>query len=309
MNRQTSIGIIGTGWVGSSVAISVLHQGIANRLMLCDARPGLAEGEAMDLRHGSAFYPAAEIASVEPEGMLQAQAIVIAAGRNSRADQSRLELLRDNAAVVRDLAARLRSYQGIVVMVSNPVDALTALFTEESGMPPQRVIGTGTLLDTARLRQALGRELGLSPHSMHAHVVGEHGDSELVLWSSASVGGIALRQWPQWGHEREARVAEAVRTAAYEIIRRKGATNHAIGLATAALLRAMLREERRVLTVSTLQQGACGVRDVALSLPAIVAGDGIVRVLEPLLDERERLALLKSADVIRNSLAALRVGA
>jgi len=293
------------GWVGSSVAISLLHSGLVNELLLHDVREGLAEGEALDLAHGSSFYPAAVVRSSTVEEMHDTDALVIAAGKGGTPGQTRLDLLRDNARVLHDLAQRLRNYNGLVVIVSNPVDVLTYIFTKGSGLAPERVIGTGTMLDTARLRQMLGRELNLDPRSVHAQVVGEHGDSEVVLWSSASVGGMALRRWPNWGAEREADIAREVRTAAYEIIRRKGATNHAIGLVTSALLRWMLRGERRVLTVSRVQSGVLGLENVALSLPTIVSMDGATQVLEPELDAQERTQLERSASVLRKAAESL----
>ena len=302
---QLSIGILGTGWVGASVAISVLHAGVASELLLTDVRAEVAEGEAMDLAHGASFYPTAGVRAVPQEALLDTAALVIAAGRGGKPNESRLDLLRDNAKTLRDIGSRLRGYRGLVVVVTNPVDVLTWVITESSGLPPERVIGTGTMLDTARLRQMLGEELDVDPHSIHAQVVGEHGDSEVVLWSSASVGGTALRRWPGWTAERERPIAEQVRTAAYEIIRRKGATNHAIGLATAALLRSALRDERRVLTVSRVQTGAVGIRDVALSLPTIVDAGGATSVVEPELDDAERAALGKSADVMRKAIASI----
>jgi L-lactate dehydrogenase len=305
MSSRTSIGIIGTGWVGASVAISTLHSGAARELLLYDRREDVAEGEAMDLSHGSSFYPAATIRSAPPEEMLATSAVVIAAGRGGKPQESRLDLLRDNAATLRDLARRFTGYEGVVVVVTNPVDVLTYEFQKASGLPPERVIGTGTMLDTARLRQVLGRELRVDPRSIHAQVVGEHGDSEVVLWSSAMVGGTLLRRWPGWSGELEQRVAQEVRAAAYQIIRRKGATNHAIGLVTAALLRWMLRGERRILTVSRLQTGALGLREVALSLPTVVSSEGAVQVVEPDLDDAERAALERSAGVLRNAINSL----
>lgn len=301
MARRTSIGIIGMGWVGTSVAISLLHSGSVNQLLLHDVRQGLAEGEAMDLAHGSSFYPSAVVRSATVEEMQDADALVIAAGKGGTPGQTRLDLLRDNAGILSDLAARLRAFKGLVVIVTNPVDVLTYVFTRASGLPPERVMGTGTMLDTARLRQVLGRELNLDPRSVHAQVVGEHGDSEVVLWSGASVGGMPVRRWPGWHPEREESIAREVRTAAYEIIRRKGATNHAIGLVTAALLRWMLRGERRVLTVSRLQTGALGMENVALSLPTIVGLDGATEVLEPELDADERAQLEHSASVLQRA--------
>lgn len=305
MPRRTSIGIIGMGWVGSSVAISLLHSGTVNELLIHDERPGLAEGEAMDLAHGSSFYPSALVRSSAVEEMYETDAIVVAAGKGGTSGQSRLDLLRDNASILRELAHRLSGYKGLVIIVTNPVDVLTYVFTTASGLPPERVIGTGTMLDTARLRQTLGCELNLDPRSIHAQVIGEHGDSEVVLWSSAAVGGILLRRWPGWHPDREAAISHEVRTAASEIIRRKGATNHAIGLVTSTLLRWMLRGERRVLTVSRLQTGAMGLHGVALSLPTIIGTDGASQVLEPELDVDELAHLEHSADVLRKAAEAL----
>ncbi|HEX6265700.1 MAG TPA: L-lactate dehydrogenase, partial [Burkholderiales bacterium] len=223
------IGIVGTGWVGASVAISLLHRGVAGELLLADRRGELAEGEAMDLAHGSSFYPAASVRAAS------------------------LEQMRDSDAVV--IGEALRGYRGLVLVVANPVDVLTQVVREASGLPPERVIGSGTMLDTARLRHLVGRELGLDPRSVHAQVVGEHGDSEVVLWSSAQAGGRLLRSWPGWRASTEARLGEEVRRAAYEIIRRKGATDHAIGLVSASLLRWMLGGERRIVTVSRVHHG------------------------------------------------------
>lgn len=302
---NASVGIVGIGWVGASVAISALHAGVANELLLSDVRADVAEGEAMDLAHGASFYPAAQVRATSLEEMIDTDAVVIAAGRGGKPGESRLELLRDNAKTARDIGTQLRGYRGLVVVVTNPVDVLTYVVAESSGLPPERVIGTGTMLDTARLRQILGDELELDPRSVHAQVVGEHGDSEVVLWSSAQVGGTPLSAWPGWRREREREVTERVRMAAYEIIKRKGATNHAIGLVTAALLRWTLRGERRVLTVSRVQAGALGLRDVALSLPTIVGTDGATQVVVPEMDDAEREALERSASVLRKALASL----
>jgi len=308
MLNGVRIGIIGTGWVGSSVAISTLHAGIAEELLLHDVRPDVADGEALDLAHGAAFYPSASVRSVPLEELRQTDAVVIAAGRGSRPGETRLDLLRDNARTIRQIADRFRDYNGLVVVVTNPVDVLTYQFAVASGLPHAKVIGTGTMLDTARLRQVVGRTLRIAPQSIHAQVVGEHGDSEVVLWSSARVAGVALRSWPEWSAQVEHRLAEEVRRAAYEIIRRKGATNHAIGLVTATLLRVVLRGENRVLTVSRVQNGTLDIRDVALSLPAVVGKLGAVDVVAPELSDAEREQLTRSVDVLRQAIAALERG-
>jgi L-lactate dehydrogenase len=299
------IGIVGTGWVGSSVAISCLHHGVATELLLADVRSEVAEGEAMDLAHGAPFYDAAEVRAVELAEMRACDAVVVAAGRGGGPGQSRLDLLRHNAAIVSDIAGALRPFAGLLVIVTNPVDLMTLIAQRASGLPPARVIGTGTMLDTARLRQMLGHELRLEPRSIHAQVIGEHGDSSVPLWSSAQVGGLPLRHMAGWHAELEPTLTDQVRGAAGEIIRRKGATNHAIGLVTAALLRWALRGSRRVLTISRVQEGAFGHRDLALSLPTIVGPLGAEQVLEPDLTPDERAALDRSADILRQAARSL----
>ncbi len=299
------IGVIGMGWVGSSVAMSTLHTGIATELLVHDVKTELAEGEALDLAQGASFYPAASVRAVAIEEMRDADAVVVAAGRGARATETRIDLMRENAGVVRSIAARLTQLRGLLVIVTNPVDIMTGVAAAASGLPTARVMGTGTMLDTARLRHVIGRELALDPRATHAHVVGEHGDSEVVLWSGARVGGVALRHWPGWSPDKEPALAAEVRGAAYEIIARKGATNHAIGLVTAALLRWALRDERRVLTVSRVQEGALGIRDLAISLPAVVGRFGATQVVEPEMSREEQEAFERSAGVLRRAAAEL----
>jgi L-lactate dehydrogenase len=301
---STKIGIIGTGGVGESIALSLLHFGAAGELILNDVRQDDAEGEAMDLVQGSPFYPAARVRAGAVEEMLDCDAVVVTAGVGRTPGQSRLELQATNARIVADIGRRLRGSRGIVVVVTNPVDVMTLVMTRVSGLPAARVIGTGTMLDTARLRQILGRELDLDPHSVHGQVVGEHGASEVILWSGARVGGRSLRDWPGWDAARQQRVSEEVRTAGQEVIRRKGATTHAIGLATATLLKWMLRGARRVLTVSRVQEGALGLTGVALSLPTVLSPAGAVQVFEPDLTAAERDDVLRSAEVLRQAAAA-----
>ncbi len=293
------VGLIGMGWVGSSTALSILHAGIASELWLNDAKPGLAEGEALDLQHGAAFYPTCSVRAAEVEAMRELDVVVIAAGKGGVPGQSRLDLLTDNIETVRGIASSLCDLQGTLVVVSNPVDILTKVATEASGLPPSRVLGTGTMLDTTRLRTMVGRELGLAPRSVHAYIVGEHGDSQVPLWSRARAGAIALRAWDGWDASVEQRLADEARTAAQAIIRRKGATNHAIGLVTTALLRVLLRDESRILTVSQVQNGPYGLRDVALSLPTVVGRSGAHTVLAPTLSPDEANALGRSAEVLR----------
>jgi L-lactate dehydrogenase len=259
----------------------------------------------MDLAHGASFYPAARVRAAPVAAMRDADAVVIAAGRGGRPGETRLDLLRDNARVMRTLATELAGARGLLVVVTNPVDVLTRVLAEASGLPPSRVIGTGTMLDTARLRQVVGTRLGVDARSVHAQVLGEHGDSEVVAWSTAHAGGRPLRRWPEWSAADEATIGTQVRTAAYEIIQRKGATNHAIGLVTAALLGWMLRDERRVATVSRVHEQVGGEAGVALSLPTIVGRDGATTVVVPDMDDAEQAALAHSASVLQGAWGSL----
>jgi L-lactate dehydrogenase len=238
------------------------------------------------------------------EQMREADIVVLAAGRNGRPEESRLALLRDNARIAASFGQTLAGFGGIVVVVTNPVDVLTRVVTTASGLPPERVIGTGTLLDTARLRERLAVRLNVAPQSVHAQVVGEHGDSSVVLWSGARVGGLALRDWPGWPGWQEGEepvLAQAVRRAAYEVIQRKGATNHAIGLVAADLIGCIVRDERRLLPVSRVQAGS----GVALSLPALVGAGGATQVMQPSMDTTEREALAASSAVLEAAFNSL----
>lgn len=295
------VGVVGMGWVGASVASSLLHGGV-RELWLADAKPGLAEGEAMDLAHAASLLRRVKVEARAIADMRGADAVVVAAGHGGGPDETRLSLLSRNAEIVRSIASDLRGFTGLLVMVTNPVDVLTRVMVDASGLPPERVLGTGTLLDTARLRERLGRRLELDPRSIHAQVIGEHGDSEVALFSSAQVGGMPLRRWPGWDAAEEPAIAEEVRRAAYEIIARKGATNHAIGVVTARLLGWALRDERRVLTVSRVHGGLGGV---ATSLPAVVGRGGATEVLTPDMDASERAAFERSNAVLQAAWQAL----
>lgn len=296
------VGILGTGHVGASVAVSLLLGGVAHELLLADLDPRRAEGEAMDLAHGAPYYPRARVSACDADTVLGCDVVVFCAGRNSRPGETRLQLLADNARVAAEVGRRLAGRDAVVVVVANPVDVLTRVLQQASGLAPGRVLGTGTMLDTARLRQSLGLHLAMDARSIHAQVLGEHGDSELVHWSMAQVGGRPLRDMPGWTADDEARIAAEVRTAAYEIIQRKGVTNHAIGLVAADLVRAVLRDEHRVLTVSQLQPAWGGV---ALSLPAVVGRHGAAPAIAPVLDGAEAAALQHSADVLQQAWVGL----
>jgi len=308
------IGIVGLGWVGASVAISTLHRGIARELWLLDVREGLAAAEASDLAHGESFYPRCDVRGATLEQMAHGcDAIVIAAGQGALPGRSRLDALSVTAAIAREIGAGLRGARGIVIVVTNPVDVMTQMVAESSGLPAERVLGTGTMLDSARLRHELSVRVGIDQRSIHANVLGEHGDSQVVAWSSASVGGRPLRELPGFAPAEESAIAESVRRAAYRIIEKKGATNHAIGLVTASLLQSLLRDERRLLTVSCLHRGGdaanlLGDGPVALSLPMVVGRTGASQLVAPRLDDAERAALRHSADCLRAARASVAAG-
>ncbi len=300
-----SIGIIGMGWVGTSVAISILQRGICEELLLNDLKSEIAEGEAMDLNHGGSFYPSARVRATSIEEMVHCKAIVITAGRGSVPGETRLDLLRENVKIVQQISAQLKGFEGFLIVVTNPVDVLTYFYQMSTGLDPRRVIGTGTMLDTARLRAMIGNRLNVDPKSIHANVVGEHGDSEVVLWSGAHIGGVRLADWQDWNSEYEIEIADNVRTAAYQIIKLKGATNHAIGLVTATLLKWIFRGERRVVNLSSLISGPYGLSDVALSLPSLVSSSGIERILKVRMSDKESEKLLYSAEVIKKAIQSV----
>lgn len=302
---NTSIGIIGMGWVGSSVAISILQQGLCNELLVNDLKTEIAEGEAMDLNHGSSFYPSAKTRACTISEMKSCKAIVVTAGRGGKPGESRLDLLKENIKIVKEIATQLNGFKGILVVVANPVDVLTYFYQKYTGLPKSRVIGTGTMLDTARLRDMIARKIDIDPKSIHANVIGEHGDSEVILWSKAMVGSLPLRKWDNWDESDEKQITKKVKTAAQDIIKRKGATNHAIGLVTAALLKWLLWGERKIVNISSVVDGPYGLNDVAISLPTLISEEGVIKILEIEMDTEESVNLKKSAEVLKGAIASV----
>ncbi len=297
-----SVGIIGMGWVGSSIAISLLHNGVVNKLLLNDVREGIAEGEAMDLRHGSSFYPTADIRAARISEMQDCNIIVVTAGRGGEPGESRLDLLKDNIEIAKGISKEIKGFNGILVVVSNPVDVLTYYYQKYTGLPASRVIGTGTFLDTSRLCEIVGDKLGVEGKSVDAMVLGEHGDSAVMCWSRATLGGMHLREWKGWNKDFETEIRDEVRGAAQEIIKRKGATNHAIGLVTTFLVKYLLRDDRRIVTVSSVLDGPLGLSGVALSLPCLLSENGVEQVIALPLEPDEMEALKASAEVIRKAI-------
>jgi len=303
---NSSIGIIGMGWVGASVAISILQKGVCRELLLNDLNQDIAEGEAMDLNHGTSFFPTADVRATSISEMRECGAIVITAGKGGTKGQSRLELLQDNLKIAQTISQELEGFEGILIIVANPVDVLTYFYQKLTGMPKNRVIGTGTFLDSARLREIIGNKLNIEPKSIHAHVVGEHGDSSVFLWSRATIGGVFIRDWEDWNQEFELEMEREVRGAAQEIIKRKGATNHAIGLVTATLLKWILRGERRIVTLSTVLDSTSDFGHVAMSVPVMISEEGVVKTIKMVASAQERAAIKRSAETISKAIKSVK---
>jgi L-lactate dehydrogenase len=306
------VGIVGAGMVGASFAYALLQRGLASEMVLVDADPDRAFGEAMDLNHGLAFAPPVEVRAGGYDELAGAAVVVITAGAHQRPGQTRLDLLDANARLCADVVPRIVQANpgGVILLATNPVDILTHLAADVAGLPPGRVLGSGTTLDTSRLRFLLGAHFGVDTRSVHAYVIGEHGDTAVPVWSSADVGGVALDRLQRpsgrtWDEATRSALFEDVRTAAYQIIKRKKATYYAIGLALLAVVEAILRDQGTVLTVSTPVRGAHGVDGMALSLPTIVGRTGARQVLDITLDAAEKAAFARSAATLKGSLAGL----
>ena len=315
--QRRTVGIVGTGNVGAAAAYALFNQRLASELVLLDADTKRAEGEAMDLMHGQTLVGSMTARAASGyAGLEGAQVVVVSAGASqSSPDEDRLQLLERNAEIFREIVAGLDAHapDAIILVAANPVDVLTYVAQAESERPPERVIGTGTLLDTARFRALLGRRYGVDPRSVHAYILGEHGDSEVPIWSQATIGGRPLTGDEVLGipFDEEAMQAlfEEARNAAYEIIRRKGHTDAAIGVVIARLVRAVLGDEKSVQPVSVRPAGAYDLpSDECLSLPCVVGRAGVEGRVLPDLSGEERDKLHASAAVLEESLQNLRAG-
>lgn len=312
MATSGKVGLVGTGMVGASFAYALMQRGLANELVLVDLDSARAEGEAMDLNHGMPFVRPMRMYAGTYEDLAGAEVVVITAGANQRPGETRLDLLQRNASVFRDIIPRLvaAAPESIIVIATNPVDILTTISAEIAGLAPGRVIGSGTILDTARFRYMLGDYYRVDPRSVHAYIVGEHGDSELALWSLANIAGVRLHDFVGAngrGYDPAALqgIFEQTRTAAYEIIKRKKATYYAIGLGLLAIVEAILRDQHTVLTVCSPIQGQYGVEEIAISLPTIVGRGGIEEVLNLPISAEERAAFQSSAQILKERLAQI----
>jgi L-lactate dehydrogenase len=306
-------GIVGCGLVGSTTAYAVALEGAARDLVLIDLNPAAARAHAEDILHATPFATPVRIAAGDYRDLRGAEAVVLACGVAQRPGETRLQLLERNAEVFRNVLSRVmeNAPEALLIVASNPVDVMTQVATRISGLPSGRVIGSGTILDTARFRALLGEHLGVAPQSVHAYVLGEHGDSEVLVWSSVRVGGVPICDFAEQAgcpltKEAKARIDEGVRRAAYRIIEGKGATYHGIGAGLARIVRAIRDDERTVMTLSSLSMGVGGVNEVSLSLPRVLGAAGIASELRPALSGEEQEALRKSAELLKE--AATRLG-
>ena len=300
--------VIGCGFVGASIAFRFLQQGLFSELVLLDANQAKAEGEAIDLSDGLPYAAPMTITAGTYDDITDCALVVITAGANQKPGETRLDLIGKNAAILRSILAEItaRDFGGILLIVSNPVDVLTYTAWKLSGYPRERVIGSGTVLDTGRLKQLLGEELGVDSRNVHAFIIGEHGDSELAVWSEANVSGLDLQDFCRIrGLERvtetKDRLYRQVRDSAYEIISRKGATYYGIAMAVGRIAESLVKDEHAVLPVSVVLEGEYGLEGLALSIPSIVGREGLEEVLEIPLSGEEAQALRQSAKIGRAS--------
>ena len=308
-NRSQKVGLVGTGFVGSSFAYSLMQRGIASELVLIDANADKAVGEMMDLNHGLSFTKPMKITSGKYSDLAGSKVVVISAGTSQKPGETRLDLLARNAAIFRSIIPEVVNYNpgGIILIATNPVDILTYISLKESGLPPSKVIGSGTILDTARFRFLLGQYYEVDTRSVHSYIVGEHGDSEIPLWSMANIGGVRLQEFAplknkQYDQEEMNKLFISVRDAAYEIIKRKGASYYAIGLGLLSIVESILGNYRSVLSISTLMNGQYGVRDICLSLPSVVGENGIEEILTLPMNAEEQEGFRVSANKLKATL-------
>lgn len=312
-NRKAAI--IGCGFVGSASAFSLMQSGLFSELVLIDANREKAEGEALDIAHSIPFARQMKIYAGDYDDIMDSAVIIVTAGANQKPEETRLDLVHKNVNIFKSIIPEVakRDYQGILLIVANPVDILTYTALKLSGMPENRVIGSGTVLDTARLKYRLGEHLSVDSRSVHAFIVGEHGDSEIAVFSSANVSGIPLNRFCEMrGHfEHEAatrRIAEEVKNSAYEIIAKKHATYYGIAMSVKRICEAIVRDEKSILPVSSMMHGEYGISDVALSMPAIVGKDGVETRVPISISEEEEAKLKESADTLKKVIEGLELG-
>lgn len=306
LHHTTKVAIIGAGNVGASFAYALLQSGLANEIVLIDANQAKAEGEAMDLNHAVPLLRPCRVWAGSLEDCRDAIVTVVTAGSAQRPGETRLDLVQRNVAIFRTLIPTIASANphGIILVATNPVDVLTYAALKLSGLPENQVLGSGTILDTARFRHLLSQQFGVDARSVHAYIIGEHGDSEVPVWSLANIAGMKIAAFCEENHIGCTPVLlddifAQTRDAAYEIIQRKGATYYAIGAGLLRIVEAILRDQSTVLSVSSLMKDFPGVGDVCFSLPTIVDRGGVEKVIHLDLDENEKQGLLRSARILR----------
>lgn len=309
------IGIIGSGLVGSTSAYAMVMRGVGREIVMVDLNQARAQAEADDILHAVPFAHPIQIRAGQYADLTDSRVVVITAGVNQQPGESRLQLLGRNAGVMRQIVPNVLQYapEAILLVATNPVDVITHLvsrFAKEQGVTSSHVIGTGTTLDTARFRALLGRRLGVDAQHIHGYVVGEHGDSEVLTWSLAAVGGIPLDKFCReiespFCEDDIREIDEQVRRAAYHIIEAKGATYYGIGSAVARIVEVILRDQRSILTVSSLLPDVAGVKDVTVALPRLIGGQGVIGALPLPLDDIEQAKLHESAKIVRNAIDEL----
>ena len=306
--------IVGCGFVGASIAFRFLQQGLFSNLVLLDANRDKAEGEAMDLSDGLPYGATMEITAGDYGDISDCALVVVTAGVNQRPGETRLELIERNTIILKSIMKEItsRPFEGILLIVSNPVDVLTYAAQRLSGYPRERVIGSGTVLDTARLKQLLGEELRVDSRNVHAFIVGEHGDSELAVWSGANVSGLDLDDFCRLRGKAlsqgdKERLYREIRDSANEIIKRKGATYYGIAMAVGRIAECIVKDEHAVLPISVVLDQEYGLGNVALSIPSIVGKNGLEKILEIPLGQAERSALDVSARQLQEVIAGLQL--
>jgi L-lactate dehydrogenase len=302
--------IVGAGDVGSSFAYALAQRGIAEEIAIMDLNKELSKGQVLDLVHGAPYYPTVKIFNGQKSDYTDARVIVITAGAKQKPGESRLELLRKNITIVEGIVGDIveQKSNAVIIVVSNPVDVLTYFAWKKSGWPRQRVIGSGTVLDSARLRYLISDHCNVDVKNVHAYIIGEHGDSEFAAWSMCHIGGMPLdefllsRQSSEAAAKDKKEIEQLVRDSAYHIIDYKGATYYAVGMALVKITQTILRNERSVLSVSVCLDGEYGLKDVCLGVPCLVSAEGAEEIIEKKLPEDERKSLQRSADILKESI-------
>ena len=300
------VAMIGCGFVGSASAFALMQSGLFSEMVLLDADQNKAEGEALDISHGLPFAKPMQIYAGGYDDITDAAIIIVSAGANQKPGETRLDLVKKNVGIFSTIMPEIakREVKGILLMVANPVDILTFVAQKQSGLPESRVFGSGTVLDTARLKYLLGEHLRVDSRSVHAYIIGEHGDSEMAAWSCANVSGLPLESFCEMrGHhnhdETMHQIADQVKNSAYEIIEKKHATYYGIAMSVKRICEAIIRDEKSILPVSSMLHGEYGIEGVTLSMPAVVGKNGIEKLVPIRLSEEEQGQLKASADTLK----------